>query len=107
MLGVPRLGSIGVSEIGIILYALIRLFSFALIIRIIVEMVASFSRNFRPPRWFTLVAEPLFAVTDPPVKGLRKIIPPLRLGNVSLDVSIIVLFLLLGLLSTVVVRTLV
>lgn len=107
MLGVPRLGSMGVSEIGIILYALIRLFSFALIIRIIVEMVASFSRNFRPPRWFTLVAEPLFAVTDPPVKGLRKIIPLLRLGNVSLDVSIIVLFLLLGLLSTVVVRTLV
>lgn len=107
MPGVPRLGSMGVSEIGIILYALIRLFSFALIIRIIVEMVASFSRNFRPPRWFTLVAEPLFAVTDPPVKGLRKIIPPLRLGNVSLDVSIIVLFLLLGLLSTVVVRTLV
>ncbi len=107
MLGVPRLGSMGVSEIGIILYALIRLFSFALIIRIIVEMVASFSRNFRPPRWFTLVAEPLFAVTDPPVKGLRKIIPPLRLGNVSLDVSIIVLFLLLGFLSTVVVRTLV
>nr|WP_306430053.1 YggT family protein [Corynebacterium phoceense] len=97
----------GVSEIGIILYALIRLFSFALIIRIIVEMVASFSRNFRPPRWFTLVAEPLFAVTDPPVKGLRKIIPPLRLGNVSLDVSIIVLFLLLGFLSTVIVRTLV
>ncbi len=107
MPGVPRLGSMGVSEIGIILYVLIRLFSFALIIRIIVEMVASFSRNFRPPRWFTLVAEPLFAVTDPPVKGLRKIIPPLRLGNVSLDVSIIVLFLLLGLLSTVVVRTLV
>ncbi len=107
MPGVPRLGSMGVSEIGIILYALIRLFSFALIIRIIVEMVASFSRNFRPPRWFTLVAEPLFAVTDPPVKGLRKIIPPLRLGNVSLDVSIIVLFLLLGFLSTVVVRTLV
>ena len=70
-------------------------------------MVASFSRNFRPPRWFTLVAEPLFAVTDPPVKGLRKIIPPLRLGNVSLDVSIIVLFLLLGFLSTVIVRTLV
>lgn len=107
MPGVPRLGSMGVSEIGIILYALIRLFSFALIIRIIVEMVASFSRNFRPPRWFTLAAEPLFAVTDPPVKGLRKLIPPLRLGNVSLDVSIIVLFLLLGLLSTVVVRTLV
>ncbi len=107
MPGVPRLGSMGVSEIGIILYALIRLFSFALIIRIIVEMVASFSRNFRPPRWFTLVAEPLFAVTDPPVKGLRKIIPPLRLGNVSLDVSIIVLFLLLGFLSTVIVRTLV
>lgn len=95
------------TQLGIILYALIRLFTLALIIRIIIEMVESFSRRFSPPSWFMRVAEPLFVVTDPAVKGLRKIIPPLRMGNVALDVSIIVLFLLLSILSGVVWNTMV
>lgn len=46
-----------------------------------------------------MVAEVLFVVTDPPVKALRKVIPPLQLGGIALDVSIIVLFLLLSILS--------
>lgn len=93
------------SQLGIILYALLRIFSLALIVRIIVEMIQSFSRQFNPPRWFMLCAEPLFAVTDPPVKALRKVIPPLRMGGVALDVSIIVLFVLLAILTNVVITT--
>ncbi|MEZ2120945.1 YggT family protein [Corynebacterium sp. CCM 9203] len=81
----------------LILLLLLRLYSYILILRIIVEMIHSFSRNFRPPRWFAYLAEPLFVVTDPPVKALRRVIPPLRMGNVALDMSIIVLFLLLSL----------
>ena len=34
-----------------------------------------------------------YTVTDPPLRALRRIIPPLRLGNVSLDLSFIVLFI--------------
>lgn len=95
------------NDLGLILYALIRLYTWVLIIRIVIEMIQSFSRSFRPPRWFMLVAEPLFVVTDPPVKLLRKLIPPLRMGNVALDVSIIVLFLLLNVASTVVMKTMI
>lgn len=67
--------------------------------RIIIEMIQSFSRNWRPQRWFSIVAEPLFVVTDPPVKALRKLIPPVQLGGVGLDVSVLVLFFGLQLLS--------
>lgn len=95
------------NDLGLILYALIRLYTWVLIIRIVIEMIQSFSRSFRPPRWFMLVAEPLFVLTDPPVKLLRKLIPPLRMGNVALDVSIIVLFLLLNVASTVVFKTMI
>lgn len=95
------------NDLGLILYALIRLYTWVLIIRIVIEMIQSFSRSFRPPRWFMLVAEPLFVVTDPPVKLLRKLIPPLRMGNVALDVSIIVLFLLLNVAGVVVMKTMV
>lgn len=90
------------STIGIILILILRIYSWILIARIIIEMIQSFSRQFNPPRWFMVLAEPLFMVTDPPVRALRRLIPPLRMGGVTLDVSIIVLFLLLSVLMMVV-----
>ncbi|WP_425457309.1 YggT family protein [Corynebacterium canis] len=71
---------------------IIEIFTFLLIARILIEMVQSFSRNFRPPRWFVMIAEPIFVITDPPVKALRRVIPPVRMGSVALDVSVLVLF---------------
>ena len=40
-----------------------------------------------------LLAEAIFTLTDPPLKFLRRYIPPLRLGTVSLDLSFMVLFI--------------
>lgn len=91
------------SIIGYSLLLLLRIFSWILALRIIIEMIQSFSRQFNPPRWFMVVAEPLFVVTDPPVKALRRVVPPLRLGVVALDMSILVLFLILMVLQMVVV----
>ncbi|WKD57373.1 YGGT family protein [Corynebacterium capitovis DSM 44611] len=79
---------------GSVLYALLGVYSLVVVVRLIIEMIHSFSKQFDPPRWFTLVAEPLFVVTDPPVNALRRLVPPVRLGGgMGLDVSIIVLFL--------------
>lgn len=90
------------SYIALIAYVLLRLFWLALIVRIVVEMVESFSRRFDPPRWFMIAAEPVFRATDPPVRALRRVIPPLRMGGIALDMSVIVLFLILSILTTVV-----
>ncbi|WP_301200456.1 YggT family protein, partial [Corynebacterium stationis] len=57
------------TAFGIILLALLRLYTLVLIVRIIIEMIQSFSRQFNPPRWFMVIAEPLFVITDPPVKA--------------------------------------
>ncbi|MBC6794292.1 YggT family protein [Corynebacterium macclintockiae] len=89
------------NEILIVLLWLIRFYVLILILRIIIEMIQSFSRNWRPQRWFSILAEPLFVVTDPPVKALRKLIPPIQLGGVGLDVSVLVLFFGLQILSRV------
>ncbi|MDY6050653.1 MAG: YggT family protein [Corynebacterium sp.] len=80
--------------VGVLVF-LLQLYLYILVARILIEMIGSFSRQFRPPRWFSVISEPLFVVTDPPVKALRKIIPPLSFGGVGLDVSVIVLFLLI------------
>ncbi|KQB85229.1 YggT family protein [Corynebacterium oculi] len=89
-------------DLGLVLLILLRIFTLLLIVRIVVEMIQSFSRSFRPPRAFYLVAEPIFRVTDPPLKALRRVIPPLNMGGVALDISVIVLFLICSLLSQLV-----
>ena len=47
-------------------------------------------------------AEAAFVVTDPPINLLRRYIPPLPLGGVALDVSVIVLFLALVVLQALI-----
>lgn len=89
--------------VGPVLVLLLRIFVSLLIVRIVTEMVQGFSRSFQPPRWFALLVEPIFRITDPPVIGLRKIIPPVRLGNLGLDVSVLVLFFLCTIAQSVIV----
>lgn len=84
----------------LILIRVINLYTLALVYRIVVEMIGSFSRRWRAPRWFTIISEPFFVITDPPIKLLRRLIPPIRLGgSVGLDVSVLVLFFILQLVS--------
>lgn len=91
-----------VTDVGILLLFILEVFQLILVVRLVIEMIQSFSRSFRPPQWFYLLAEPLFLVTDPPVKLLRRLIPPLRTGGVALDISVLVLFLVLEVLRLVV-----
>ncbi|MCA0156363.1 YggT family protein [Tsukamurella sp. M9C] len=75
--------------------ALLSIYSFLLLIRLVIEVVKSFAREWFPTGILAILLEALFTVTDPPLKLLRKLIPPVTLGPVRLDLSYIVLFLLL------------
>lgn len=85
----------------ILLIAII-VFRFLLLARIVVEMIASFSRGWSPKGFVAVMLEWLFTLTDPPVKALRKVIRPVRLGQVSLDLSVLVLFIALIVLEIVI-----
>jgi YggT family protein len=37
--------------------------------------------------------ELVYSVTDPPIKALRRFIPPLRIGNFALDLSMLLVFI--------------
>jgi YggT family protein len=50
-----------------------------------------------------VVAEGIFTATDPPLRFLRRYIPPLRLGSVALDLSFMVLFFVVLIMVNVVV----
>ena len=86
------------STFGAVLDAALLLFLILLIARIVMETVFAFARSYEPRGVVVLLLELVFTVTDPPVKALRRVIPPLRLGQISLDLSVLVLFVLIAVL---------
>lgn len=83
----------GVELVRIIAYYVLFVFWLLLMARIVVELVRSFAREWRPVGGVAVTLETIYTVTDPPVRALRRIIPTVRIGNVGLDLSIMVLLL--------------
>ena len=89
------------SSLLLVLLILLKLFTYLLLVRIVIEMIQSFSRSWRPGRVFSSIGEIVFVITDPPVKLLRRLIPPMPMGNVMVDMSVLVLFFILMILRMV------
>ncbi len=88
------------------LLQLLSLFKIALFLRIIIDYVRMFARNWRPNTFFIAIFEVIYAITEKPMAFVRRFIPPLRLGGVSLDLSFIVLLIAINLLQAVVIAVL-
>lgn len=88
-----------------VLYIALLLYMIVLVARLVLEWIRAYSRDFRPTGLVLVLFEVVYTLTDPPVKGLRRLIPPIRLGAVSLDLSLMIVLLvgwiLLGVLGRV------
>lgn len=73
-------------------YFALLVFLLLLIARFIVDWVMQLARSWRPTGVVAAGLEVVFSVTDPPLKLLRRVIPPLRLGSISIDLGFMVLF---------------
>ena len=76
-----------------ILIVALTLYLVLLIGRMIIETVQAFARSWRPTGVVLVLAEAIYTAKDPPLKFLRRFIPPLRLGTVAFDLSFTVLFI--------------
>ena len=76
-------------RIGSILHLILQLFLFALLGRLILDYVRMFKPAWRPSGPILFLVEAIYAITDRPMNFVRRFIPPLRLGGVSLDLSFI------------------
>jgi YggT family protein len=72
-----------------------------LLIRFVVDWVQVFARSWTPRGPLLVVLEAVYTVTDPPLRALRKVIPPLRFGGIGLDLSFMVLLLICYLLLSI------
>lgn len=80
-----------------VLYLVILLYVLLLLVRLVFNWVQQFARDWKPQGLALVVAELAFTATDPPLKVVRRIIPPLRIGSVSLDLGFIVVFIVASL----------
>jgi YggT family protein len=92
-----------VGILKIVLYYVLWIYLLMLIGRMIFTWVQTFSRTWAPHGILLVIAEGIFTVTDPPLRFLRRYIPPLRLGSVALDLSFMVLFFVVLIMVNVVV----
>lgn len=76
-----------------VIYLVLWGFFALLIARLILDYVQMFARSWRPRGVLLLLAEVAYTTTDPPLRALRRVIPPLRLGGVALDLSFLVLII--------------
>lgn len=65
----------------------LRIYTWVLWARFILDWVRVFNPRFRPRGVMLVLVEAVYTVTDPPIKFIRKILPPIRLGQVSLDLG--------------------
>ena len=76
-----------------LVYIVLFFFFIALIIRLVFDWVQMFAREWRPRGASLVAAHAVYSVTDPPLNTLRRVIPPLRLGGISLDLGFLLLFI--------------
>ena len=76
-----------------LVYIALLLFFVALIIRLVFDWVQMFAREWRPRGVALVAAHAVYSVTDPPLRVLRRLIPPLRLGGITLDLGFLLLFI--------------
>ncbi|TGN66109.1 YggT family protein [Nocardioides eburneiflavus] len=93
------------QAIGQVLYIVLFLFIALLWVRFIVDWVQVFARQWEPRGPLLVALEGVYTTTDPPIVALRKVVPPLRIGSVALDLSFLLVmvgaWLLLNVVATI------
>lgn len=90
------------DTVKLVIIWVLNIFLLLMFVRFIVDLVLSLSRDWRPSGALIVLLEITYTVTDPPLKALRRVIPPLRMGRFALDLSFILLFIVVQVLINVV-----
>ena len=75
------------SILGLILYWALQFYFYAMFARFVVDLVVGVNRSWRPPAIVLPLIDFAYTITDPPLKFVRRFVPPLRLGPIALDLA--------------------
>jgi YggT family protein len=84
-----------------IVSSILLVFLILLFARFVVDWVMVLARSWRPSGLVAAGLEVVYATTDPPLKAIRKVIPPLNLGSIRLDLAFMVLLIAVYILRSI------
>lgn len=87
----PRLG-LSVSTVFSVISLLLLIYLIILIARIGLDVLRYFARDWRPSGVVLVLAVGVYGATDPVLRAIRRVIPPLRIGQFALDIGYTLLF---------------
>ena len=94
------------SAIAGILYAALLIYLLIMWARFIIDIVQVINRQWRPRGFALVLSEVTYLLTDPPIRLVRRLIPPIRAGGMALDFAwsivmlvVIILIILVGSIS--------
>lgn len=91
-----------VSAVAGVLYFLLVVYLVAMWIRFALDLVVVLARQWQPRGVLLVIAEIVFTITDPPIRLVRRVVPPLRVGGTALDFAwTIVMFAVIVLMTIV------
>jgi YggT family protein len=93
---------VAVTLIQTILYDILFVFFLLMLVRLVFDYVQMFARSWRPTGFVLVLLEIVYSVTDPPIKLVRRFVPPLRLGSVMIDTSFMIVLIVVIILQRLV-----
>jgi YggT family protein len=90
-----------VSTFWYIVSSVLLVFLVLLFARFVVDWVMVLARSWRPSGLVAAGLEIVYTTTDPPLKAVRKVIPPLNLGSIRLDLGFMVLLIAVVILRSI------
>ncbi|MFI5708239.1 YggT family protein [Kribbella sp. NPDC051620] len=85
-----------VLVLGVLYYVLLAFF-LALVARFVLSLIVMFAPQWHPKGPLLLLFELIYSVTDPFLRPLRRILPPIGAGGIRVDLSMLMLFVLVSL----------
>ena len=83
----------------VIICIILRVYGYVLIARVIVSFIPLFAPSWRPPDALRPVIDVVYGLTEPPLMAIRKVVP--QPAGMPLDLSFIVLYLVFGLVRSI------
>lgn len=81
------------TQVGQVINLVLFICIVVLLARFILDWVQLLARQWRPSGAIAVLCEAIYAVTDPALRAVRKVIPPVRIGGGALDLSPMVLLI--------------
>ncbi|MDP1879106.1 MAG: YggT family protein [Actinomycetota bacterium] len=90
------------AAVGQVLATVLWLYWLLMIGRLVLDFVQVFARSWQPTGVLLLIAEAVYTITDPPIRLVRKVVPPLRIGSIQFDLAFLIVLVGLQILINVV-----